>query len=1504
MHRKTSLAALGLLCAVSAVTAAESGWTELPAALWTGSTKAEVPALKASYAAAVAYPKPSGVTCRSVEALPAGLYQVRLTLRPSHVADPIAFNSSLRVVVDSTRVAQFPGYFFGRVHHPETRTFQYVQPRTGPLTLVFQAATDPGLCEKTFVAAKLKSGGPSLAGGIEDDRRRAPGTDLDLELSLSPDKAAYYLVDKVEVRAITRSGRVTRVTRDKIRYRPGETLKGSATVMDVGGQGGDGTLNVYLEHGVRDRVKVRRLPVKLDNSPQVFPFEIALPDEEFGYAVVAEYVAADGRDRSEAAEYFNIASNFNRVYIGAEGSVGHGSTEVDEAAMRRKVDEVVAGYGNAVEHFAWAEEDMVEMSPETDFWFSGQTCYHMSKKGLQQAIRLAHGRGVAQVSYAKFTMSGYLGWKTAYDYPNDHRNQYFNPVGMWDSVNVPLLDRFRNKEFVVYEDTPRIGEHPFNASWRGFLPINPDATPRMVRIAAEEVIRSVEMFGWDGIRWDGHPRGGGQCGGEGAYNALAARRTQALIRYFKDIVSARYPGFGYGYNYLLIQEKPGYDWALEDYELDELSRAGGLLMNESIRNRTGGPFEYIARNLQVEGDLVRERGGYFMGIAGGLGIRDGLVEGALWAAAGARPYHEAIYEVKRYLTRYSQYSLDETLRRLDKPEHVLAPLAGTRLWWQPFVYETAAAGGKRQLVVNFLNLPLREMRTPKGSELHPACTLEPGTEPVAFSLSLPVGYRATGVNLVDPFTLAVTPVPLQDNRFDVPAVGIWLVGVVDLAVEAGVPSLASFYGPPKTLGAPRPARKAGVPSEVVLEPKKEVWEVNKDMAVLRGEPAGSKDPAADQAALDALPWDERNARLLAKRNQTQPENFLGGWWNGGTLPEDLKRKNKPLDFGNLAPRRNGRFDIYYGRGALDDRLRLASAFAGLNRFSVRDAPLAGRFGSGGGLWLVNGVGWQDYPGFDLLVYTAIPHCAMGVDNAYAMVEYVKAGGAVFVTGGEYAFGKGGYNWTVLDRELLPAQSVEGWDTRYSRDPLPIEAGKDFGELNVAADFGAKPSFWVWNQVALRDDPGLKVFLKAGNRPVLVGWTLGKGRVASLLLDHRGKSEKDVTAFFDWKDWPAVLRGVFAWLAPEALQNTPSPRRDLPQETTRSLLAELKGASIEDAIDRFDKAPVGEGLTALDGPKGEELRGAALESRVRVIQRLLDTSGPEVSASLAEQLAAVSNLPLETRFAIVDFIRRQPPANLADIGTRCLGAREGSIRGAGCQLLAMAGDPGFKKLFAGVSPGPAVPEDGRMELGRDLALGLLLYDKPDLKEEGRRRVGAWNAEEQKQKGRYTHGQEFSLAAPEVPLLDREILFQRVAWLAYLCRQEPKVFGAQFAREYLMTGQYEQYCDRSVENLAADQTLSAAGRSRQTAELVSLRTYLVRLRRLATPDMEALVKLQPDLAAAGFGSAHFTAEYLVAVNLLGAMDPTAAAGILDKLKEASNADLADFARARSAALPPTP
>ena len=1474
------LLAIALVFVATCCKAAETPWNIIPASQWKGQTEAQITALKLQAAASVALPikdaKPLVITTRETQN--PGLYEIRITLRPSHTADAVAFNSGLRIKNNQALMAEIPGTFFARVHEPETRTIEYLHTQTGPIEFRIESFADATWFEKLTTTSELKKNKPRIAGNLAQESDANTG--LDLDLTLTPEKAVYFIVDRVEFRPLSGSGRVTKITTNKIRYNPGEKLKGNVTLSDAGGKGGDGSVNLYLEHTFADRTKVQSIPVKLTPSPQMLSFEIQLPSDELGYAVIAEYVSSQGNDRSSASEYFTIAQNYNRVAMFGANPGGTRDSVMEEEPIRSALSASRADYFNAVEYPFWAEDDLLAMSPKNDFWFSGQANYHMNKQTIQRQIRLAHEQGIAMVTYGKWCISGPIGWETVYDFPGDFKAAYEHPIGCWAGVNAHVFDLRRNGEQVPYSPRPSGSGRWFDVWWNDFIGLTPDNTTANVRRAAQECMRSIEMFGWDGIRWDDHPRGAGwaQIGRAGNYQPWAARQTQALVRYFKELVNAKYPAFGHGYNYLLVDPKKDHAWAVEDFELDELARGGGLLMNESIGNASSGwSYQSIVQNLQVDGDLCRERGGFYLGISGAITPRDMLIESALWAAAGCRPYNRAMTrEVRRYCTRYAQYTFDENLRRIVHPGKILTPQKPTRLQWQPFVYETPISQNQRQIVVNLLNLPMEEKRPQRDAKVEYKWDMPAGTDPVTFTLQLPQGLHAMAVRLIEPQTLEVTSLNLKENQFEIPPVASWNVAVIDVAMDAGARSLAELDGPPRTLGMKRDnAPDSDRRPEVKLQIDQQDHALQNALSMLS--PQWEIKAAKEQAVIDALPIPERTAALLTRRAAQSPEALLSQWWKGGALSDDLSLKNKAISFGDLSVQRNGRMDIFYARGAMDDRLRLPCVFAGLEKFSFHDAPLWGGFhGGANSMGLENNIPWSDYPQYDLLLLTGIPHCAIGAENCYGMVEYVKSGGAVFFTGGEYAFGKGGYMFTVLERDLLPVLCTEMKDTRLCAQPEELKPGKDFDELQSQCNFKAKPSFWVYNQVVLKDDPNIKVFLTSSKGPILVGWQVGKGRVACWLADHRGKSEKETTAFYDWDQWPGLMRALFNWLAPQA--NLVIPTK--PAITT---------GEVKKIIEQFEQDAMGDLASDSLPSKNKQVKNNLETDRERVatIRRVLSASPDAVDLSLLlDQLLLVSNLPDDLRWQLIDRVMSKPPAALNE---RIKAKRHSSDIAIELTVLQCLGAVDPSALLQEI--GDATKRSENDSIARMIALSLSIpwVKTPELVAEGKRRVEQWDQSEKATLDAWTGGKDFSPAAPELPGLDADALFQRIAWLAYLSRHAPETYAAPFARQWLMIETYQDYCARSIKN-------------KKNGDWNRLGTSFGRLRDITHADLIALIQSHPKQMADGFSKAHFTLEIQSLMNALGEQSPSSTRVILSRLTTAAHPDIVNFARERLLCIEP--
>jgi hypothetical protein len=1465
-------------------------YTELPLSGWTPNTR-KVAGLEGEFLCAVAYPDKDhfALQFKSEKSYDPGLYRLRLTLSPSDVTDFGAWQGGLAVTC-GTGTNDFRGVYFGRVNVPETKTLDFLQLQKGPIEIKLSPYVETDSFEMLKARRDIKNAdmqtGPSLELDTKKNAAVAEDNLMDDFKPLSPATHFYYLLHKAEIVCLSKIVAVKKVRLNKVRYMPGETLTGTVTLQNVGRSEAAGSVTLYLERNLTDRKAVKQIPFKLTTDTVTLAFDVTLPQEEFGYALVAACETADGQV-SEAADYFAIAASAYRIpiYMCRPGQV----SLMDENRIRSTIQDLHDYYINCVEIFFWGEDDMVELSPAGDYWFSGQTCYQVSKKGLQDWIRIAHENGISMSTYGKFIMSGYLGWKTAYDYPNDHKGQYYWMTGMWEATRVKTLDRFLYKEFAGPE-SPSPGEG-MSVSWQDFMPINPDPTPQMVRIAAEEMLRSIEMFGWDAVRWDGHPRGvgmfSGQIGGSGTYDYTVARETQMFVRYFKDIVNEKHPTFGHGYNYLSPQDAPSHAWAVEDYELDELASGNGLLMNEGIKmDCLGKPLEWFAGNVQVEGDLARERGGKLLMITGSdrSTEQDKFLLQLITFAGGACGYSKGDRLINRYATRFSQYCLDETLRRIAKPEAILQPAStNVNLWWTPFVFETAAKDNQKQLVVNLLNLAPKSTIAPNAGSKPGDQYLAPGSDPVDMAVTLPAGHRLKAAHLINPFTLDVQPLEVKKGKISLPALRLWGVLILDLEMHKGVPALAETLGPPKTLGVLRPDLKVNRPPFEFFDLAKSPRELNDAMNKQFPPP---QNPFAEAESLQKLDWDARNRAVLAIR--------------GTNSPPPAAKPTAP-EFGDLTPVRNGVVDIHYARGAMDYNLQLYNAFAHLARFSVSESLL-----SGGQKWysLSPGLSWRQFSKRDLLVFVDIPFVAMGAENTAAMAEYVKAGGAAFFTGGEYAFGKGNYLGTPLDFDLLPVTPTENIDTRYSLDPLVLEPGPDWKELDVKADFGAKPSFWCWNQVAVRENAGVKVFLKAGNRPVLVGWTLGRGRVACLLAQHRGRSvpEQGQTAFFDWKDWPGVETAVLRWLTPDALKNEKPPvAATLAGKDLEKAIDDMKGTEMEDLIDSAtggDDAianPAGPGAAEEKELSPKEL--ANLLEQMRKFRGVPDSRATEL---VVRQIARVANLSDAERWSQLDAIRATPPPNLEENGKRSIKSLEPGLRGVGFHMLAMAGSPVFAEIMR-TTPVPGAASGADILNNRYLALALCFYNNTDLKALGERRLTEWQDKEARAKKRYTGDQDFSLAAPEVPLLDSQTLLLRIGWLAYMARMDPVKWAPALAREWTMTVQYADYCDREVQNIQHGMMYMVAPRDIRIAEqnirlTIAFRGYFTRLDEVLRPQVTELCRTHPLKVAEGFQHSAFRAQAQHVIDFLGPLSPEESKDMLLVLKDCRQPLIAEFAAVR--------
>jgi hypothetical protein len=164
--------------------------------------------------------------------------------------------------------------------------------------------------------------------------------------------------------------------------------------------------------------------------------------------------------------------------------------------------------------------------------------------------------------------------------------------------------------------------------------------------------------------------------------------------------------------------------------------------------------------------------------------------------------------------------------------------------------------------------------------------------------------------------------------------------------------------------------------------------------------------------------------------------------------------------------------------------------------------------------------------WDVIVLGNVNRGAFPDEVWASVVASVREGAGLLMLGGPFTYGEGKFGGCPL-LELLPIESLRPFDLKWARPGLPILTGTEH-PVTEGVDLAAGPQvLWLHNA---RPKAGATVTLKAGSRPLLVVGTSGSGRVAAFLGTPLGETRPGQLAFWEWQDWPRLIRQTLAWLA--------------------------------------------------------------------------------------------------------------------------------------------------------------------------------------------------------------------------------------------------------------------------------------------------------------------------------------------------------------------------------------
>ncbi len=543
---------------------------------------------------------------------------------------------------------------------------------------------------------------------------------------------------------------LVKVWPEKIWVKPGQPISGTVTVKNAGAEAVEVTVETCLIHDLDTMRGIQRQTLKLAaKSEGTASFRWSSRDAGlYGHAMRAR-VLLGNQVLAEGESYFAVARYYWDVALlktfpfftanrSLEGCAG-------EMANVRN-----SGY-NGFEFFFWAPDDFADMTPDEEYWRSGQGRYKNKISHLKSAIDGGHANGMALITYGKCVGYG----PAILEY---FRKRPENSHGFGEQLS------FMHSS---WELTRWHGEDAFSPNLR-FYPNLSD--PQVLAHGMNEILESTRMFGWDGVRFDGH------------FTAKTDAETAEIDRRLKTLLRKKYPDYTFGYNYAGTGQS-GLKTLLERQPLETkaLLSDGGLVMNEYIVSAGNGPahplhrWDVFSQLLVQDVDIAKRYGGYYCAVnhEGRSPYRSIFI-----MAAGAHPYYGS--EFRPFVHRYNQYFWDRALTRVAKPKALVQ--APDNLLWQSWTYLRPIDRRHQQLIVHLIVPPPSDTvndndKTLPSPVLNSRVTITPA--------GLPGNWKIARATVLDPNTVKAQPLPLmqaggQARTVQVPGVKGWAVLVVDL----------------------------------------------------------------------------------------------------------------------------------------------------------------------------------------------------------------------------------------------------------------------------------------------------------------------------------------------------------------------------------------------------------------------------------------------------------------------------------------------------------------------------------------------------------------------------------------------------------------------------------------------------------------------------------------------------------------------------------------------------
>ena len=485
----------------------------------------------------------------------------------------------------------------------------------------------------------------------------------------------------------------------KLVTRPGKDNSLALNIRNNSAKNIDALLKVTCFYGL-DSEKVlteKKLALKA-GSRQDLTISLKFPaDLKFGTAIRCELIK-DGKIVDTAVDFCTV-SDF------APRDSGFGVVNAGQVYKSEQVDVrnniFKKKYIGSYEYYCWAESTIGALAPVHDSWIPNTEAPYsnvLTKKFLKHLIADAHSKGLNVFSW----ITGLWNFKYALQRPD--RIQYT-----------------KNGEPNIYS-----GQVYPDGRRRAVLKAN-YFTPERAKEWGEEMADSIDMFGWDGCRWDYTFVPSIKCdplyAGDTAedwydYRGIPQSKLypdpdmtgKIALTAWRKAVEDRHPDFIYGTNFPSSKEK----WERHPLYHQTMARRALCLFEDMLNfnSKKYNTFERWGDELALRCDMVRKYNGTCgVGAMRGLDVGGTAFHIANYTAVGAgvKWWANGRYEIEylrdaernRFAMRYAKYFYGTEYFRTPDAAKITGSV---NVLYKPFLRQSKKADS-REIVMPIVNLP-------------------------------------------------------------------------------------------------------------------------------------------------------------------------------------------------------------------------------------------------------------------------------------------------------------------------------------------------------------------------------------------------------------------------------------------------------------------------------------------------------------------------------------------------------------------------------------------------------------------------------------------------------------------------------------------------------------------------------------------------------------------------------------------------------------------------------